>query len=111
MQNVKNIVLTFKKQKAVWKIQISTKSSIFTNCRKKHPLTKLPPLNIGLLEQQWLNNHSEPKDNLFYNFIKKNGISFILNRNLNANELLAKPSSKEKSYLLNKVIMSWFFGR
>jgi hypothetical protein len=73
-------------------------------------LVKLLPMNTGLLEQQWLNNRSVPKDKLLYNFIKKNGISFILSRNSNANELLAKPSLKENKFSLkyrNKGLMLW----
>jgi len=73
-------------------------------------LVKLTLMNIGLIEQEWLNNPSIPKDDLFYDFINKNGVSFILSRNSKANELLAKRTLKENKFSLkyrNNELMLW----
>jgi single-stranded DNA-specific DHH superfamily exonuclease len=50
-------------------------------------LVKLPPINTGLLEQEFKYHPKESTDTVFFNFIEKNGINYILSRNSKANEL------------------------
>ena len=73
-------------------------------------INKLPVINTGLLEQEWINRKNEQKEHIFLNFIRTNGISYVLSRNKSANGLLYQFSMKEKLVLLkysNNGLMLW----
>ena len=73
-------------------------------------LVKLPPINTGLLEQEFKYHPKESRETVFFNFIEKNGINYILSRNSKANELLGNTSLKENSFSLkykNNDLMLW----
>jgi hypothetical protein len=73
-------------------------------------IVKLPPINTGLLEQEFKYHPKESRDTVFFNFIEKNKINYILSRNSKANELLGNTSQKENSFSLkykSNDIMLW----
>jgi hypothetical protein len=73
-------------------------------------IVKLPPINTGLLEQEFKYHPKESRDIVFFNFIEKNKINYILSRNSKANELLGNTSQKENSFSLkykSNDIMLW----
>lgn len=63
---------------------------------KKEEINKLPEVNTGPIEQNYLNcKNNTSKDSVFRDFIIKNGISFVLSRNKSANGILKDFSIKE----------------
>lgn len=73
-------------------------------------IVKLPSINTGLLEQEFKYHPKKSRDTVFFNFIEKNQINYILSRNSKANELLGNTSQKENSFSLkykSNDIMLW----
>jgi hypothetical protein len=76
----------------------------------KEQIVKLPPINTGLLEQEFKYHPQESTDIVFFNFIEKNQINYILSRNSKANELFGNTTLKENSFSLkykNNDLMLW----
>jgi hypothetical protein len=66
----------------------------------KDRISKLPAINTGPLDNKYLKCKNESKDSIFMNFIIKNGISYILSRNKNANRMLKDFSLNEGLFKL-----------
>jgi hypothetical protein len=67
---------------------------------KKEDIYKLPAINTGPIEQNFLKCKNLSKDSVFREFIFKNEISFILSRNKSANRILKDFSINEGLFKL-----------